>query len=132
MAKNLDDKALLIKKGLQALCEFQADLDDATWQIQSTLLAKFRHISLHLSVVNGSIAGLCEKWEHAILKNEETANNLMHLDMELLGDVVADLIIHAAQLSNIMGGDLFSILSHRVARNVKRFAPDSNLNLDVD
>jgi len=130
MTEDINDEAFMIKMGLNALSTFQAKLDDATWQIDDTPIAKLRHISLHLSVVNGSLAGLCEKWEHEIEKDANASDNLKNINTEVLQDIIADLFMHAAQLSNIIETSAYDALSQRVTKNIKRFAPDSKINLD--
>ncbi len=129
MTQKINDEALIIKEGINALAAFQSKLDDATWQITNTPLAKLRHISLHLSIVNGSLAGLCEKWEHEVEKNTSESSNLKNINVETLQDIIADLFMHALQLSNLIEISPYYALSQRVSRNIKRFAPNSQISL---
>lgn len=124
-------KSAIIKDGLNAIAEFQDMLDAVTWQISKPEIAKLRHISLHLSKVNGSLAEICEKWEHEIAKDENAINNLTNIKPEVMQDIIADLIMHAAQLSNLIQISPYKALSQRVARNVQRFAPDSKTSLEI-
>ena len=130
MKDNIENEALIIKNGLTALAKFQSKLDDATWQIDATLIAKFRHIVLHLAIVNGSLARICEKWEHEAEKDKGAANDLTHINSELLQDIIADLLMHATQLSNLSKSNLYGALSQRVTKNIERFAPDSKISLN--
>lgn len=125
-----DNESLTIKNGLNAIAKFQDKLDADTWQISKPEMAKLRHISLHVSKLNGSLAEICEKWEHEIAKDENAINNLANIKPEILQDIIADLIMHAAQLSNLIDKSPYTALSQRVARNIQRFAPDSKIKLE--
>lgn len=104
-------------------------LDEATWKIANPPIAKLRHIGFHLSIVNGSLAGLCEKWEHEIQKNTSESSNLKNINVEILQDIIADLFMHASQLSNLIETSSYYALSQRVTKNIKRFAPESQISL---
>ncbi len=121
--------AATIKHGLTALGQFQTKLDGETWQITDPMLAKVRHINLHLSKVNGSLAGIVEKWDHAAADNTSSASDAEMLQPEVLQDIIADLMMHAAQLSNVLGVSMYDAYTRRVNSNLKRFAPESKLAL---
>jgi hypothetical protein len=129
--QNTEKELLAIKAGLKSLCEFQDKLDNETWQIQNPVMAKLRHISLHLAKINGNVANMCHGWEHALINNPDIEHSIEHIDQEALSGLAADLIIHATQLSNIINADLFKIFIQKVSKNLQRFAPDSKMNLDV-
>jgi hypothetical protein len=125
-----ETESLTIKLGLEALAKFQEKLDAATWQISKPELAKLRHISLHIAKLNGSLAEICEKWEHEIARNEQAINDLTNIKPEVMQDIIADLIMHAAQLGNLIQANLYAALSQRVTRNIQRFAPDAAISLE--
>ena len=120
-----DDEYATIKNGLNALAQFQEKLDTVIWQIQKPEIAKLRHISLHIAILSGSLAEICEGWEHAVQKNEGEVHNLTHMRPEILQDIIADLLMHAAQLGNLMEISPYTALAQRIIRNMQRFAPDA-------
>lgn len=124
------NQKISIKNGLKDLANFQAKLDEETWQISKPEFAKLRHISLHIAKVNGSIAEICEKWEHEVAKDTQATHDLSNIKPEVLKDIIADLIMHAMQLSNLIEESPYNALSQRVTRNLQRFAPDSTLSLN--
>ena len=125
-----ENESLVIQNGLNALAKFQEKLDSVTWQISSPEIAKLRHVTLHLTKVNGSLAEICEKWEHEIVKDEHAINNLEHINQEILKNIIADLIMHATQLSNLIEMSPYIALSQRVTRNIQRFAPNAKVILE--
>lgn len=124
------EESLIIKDGFNAMAKFQEKLDSVTWQISKPEMAKLRHITLHIAKISGSIAEICEKWEHEVAKDEKAINDLANINKDVLQNIIADLIIHASQLSNLIEISPYDALSQRVTRNIKRFAPDSVLSLE--
>lgn len=124
------EESLQIKNGLNALAKFQDKLDSDTWQISKPEMAKLRHISLHVTKLSGSLAEICEKWEHEIAKDPNAINNQANLQAEVLQNIIADLMMHAAQLSNLIETSPYNALSQRVTRNIQRYAPDSQIKLE--
>lgn len=80
--------------------------------------------------VNGVLAEICEKWEHEIVKDNDAVNSLENIQPDILQNIIADLIMHATQLSNLIDTSPYMALSQRVSRNIARFAPDSKITLD--
>lgn len=92
------------------------------WDISDPTFSKLRHIHIHLSSTIGKVARALEPLDHQDHRSEG-------LDIEALNEelapVVADLLIHAAQISSALGQDLSATLMDRYRRNGQRFAPAS-------
>jgi hypothetical protein len=109
--------------GLRALQRVQEDYDDDLWDITDPPFAYARHVHLHLSITVGKLARMLEPYDHV-------ANSGSHSDVprgEDLEPIVADLLLHAAQLANEAGMDLGAVFASRYRQNAKRFAPESSL-----
>lgn len=124
------EESLLIKNGLNTLAKFQEDLDAVTWQINKPEMAKLRHISWHIAKINGALAEICHNWEHKIVEDAAAVNDLTNLNSEAIRKIIADLLMYAAQMSNLINVSPYSVLSDRVTSNIQRFAPDAELSLD--
>lgn len=112
--------------GLRALMTIQENYDADMWVIQNPPFEKFRHISLHIMMLAGALARICEGGEH---KERSTANQdpmlpILENSVEN-AQMIADLLIHAAQLGNLLTQDLYSALITRYAGNAQNFSPSS-------
>ncbi len=108
--------------GLAAVQQLQRMYDDAMWDIEDPAFSKLRHIHLHLSITVGKIAKLVEPADHRAHQGEPVDVRDLR---EELAPAVADLLIHAAQIANLVGSDLRDWLESRFKKNALRFAPES-------
>lgn len=108
--------------GMRALGLLQRQYDDDMWEIGKPDFANLRHIHLHLSRTLGKIATLVEPRDHLSYKGEEP--DVTELAEEL-SPILADLVMHAAQISNMVGGNLGQMVKDRYVKNAPRFAPES-------
>lgn len=108
--------------GLAAVQQLQRIYDDAMWDIEDPLFSKLRHIHLHLSITVGKVAKLVEPLDHEDHRGDSVDLRSVRDD---LAPLVADLLIHAAQIANIADGDLRSWIEERFKKNAARFAPES-------
>ena len=116
---NLAEKVAV---GLRALQDLQRCYDDEMWDISEPAFSKLRHIHIHLSNTIGKMARALEPLDHQDHRSEGI--NIQALNEEL-APVVADLLIHAAQISSALDQDLSVTLMDRYRRNAQRFAPES-------
>ncbi|MCC9741316.1 hypothetical protein [Streptomyces sp. MNU89] len=107
---------------MTALQELQHLYDAEMWGIESPSHAKIRHIHLHLSKTLGKLAAFIEPADHQEYENQEV-DYLSKADD--LSPVVADLLMHCAQIANLVHGSMGEFLKTRYTQNAKRFAPDS-------
>jgi hypothetical protein len=118
-----DFLATQVVAGLRALQTAQARYDADMWDISDPKFANLRHIQLHLAITVGKLAKLLEPQDHRAYKGQEVEQ----LDPDEVCPIVADLLIHAAQIANIQSLDLGQTLAERYRRNALRFAPQSTL-----
>ncbi len=116
----LDTKVI---SGLRALQTAQAHYDADMWDISDPKFANLRHIQLHLAITVGKLAKLLEPQDHRAYNGQEVEE----LDKNEVRPIVADLLIHAAEIANIQSFDLGEALAERYRRNAVRFAPQSTL-----
>ena len=109
--------------GLRALQEAQVQYDSEMWDISSPKLANIRHIHLHLSITVGKLAHLIEPQDHRFYRGESVED----YNREDLLPIVADLLLHAAQIANLEALDLGDILATRYRQNALRFAPQGQI-----
>ncbi len=117
------DLSLQCQTGLQALQQIQHRYDDDMWDIDQPAHAKIRHIHIHLSTTVGRLASVIEPADHDAFHGREGADDAG--DRGAVATLVADLLMHAAQLANCYGLDLDSALAGRYRTNAQRFAPTS-------
>jgi hypothetical protein len=108
--------------GLGALQDLQVKYDEEMWDINDPVFDKLRHIHIHLSVTVGKLARVLEPADHRIHKGEEDSPTDMR---DALEPVLADLLMHAAQVANAVGSELPEALRARYRRNASRFAENS-------
>ncbi len=118
-----------LQQGLETLSKFQTQIDDATWLIEEPKMAKVRHINLHIVRLCGKLADMVHKWEHDVAEGKSIKTPTEHIDPEIMQRIIADFIIHATQLNNVIGTDLFEVYKNQIQRNLERYAPESELNL---
>jgi hypothetical protein len=107
--------------GLRVLQQIQQLYDNDMWDIDHPVHSKVRHVHIHLSATVGRIASLIEPADHdAFHGRDGTASD------SRAGSLVADLVMHAAQLANTYGLELDSALALRYRNNAHRFAPGSD------
>jgi hypothetical protein len=111
------------RTGLQALQQIQNRYDDDMWDIDHPAHAKVRHIHIHLSTAVGRLASLIEPADHDAFHARESTDSAA--DPGAVANLVADLLMHAAQLANCYGLELDSALARRYRNNAQRFAPTS-------
>ncbi|WP_328502280.1 hypothetical protein OG828_23860 [Streptomyces sp. NBC_00457] len=108
--------------GFKALQELQERYDADMWGIQSPEHAKIRHVHLHLSKTLGKLAGIIEPADHVEYAGERVDYSSHDKD---LAPVIADLLMHCAQITNLIGGSMGDFLGERYKTNSNRFAPES-------
>jgi hypothetical protein len=116
---DLSDKVAI---GLRALQELQGLYDDEMWDISDPVFSKLRHIHIHLSSTIGKLARSIEPMDHQDHRSE--CPEIRSLN-EAISPLVADLLIHAAQISSALEQDLPEVLMDRYRRNALRFAQES-------
>lgn len=108
--------------GAEALSVLQRQYDEDMWEISDPPFTDFRHIQMHLAITVGKIARLIEPRDHRAYRGDIP-------DMAEVADelepILADLLIHSAQIANLCDRDLGSILRNRYKQNAARFSPDS-------
>jgi hypothetical protein len=109
--------------GLRALQQIQSRYDDDMWDIDHPAHSKVRHIHIHLSTTVGRLASLVEPADHDAFHGRESTDSVSNLGS--VANIVADLVMHAAQLANCYGLELDSALARRYRNNAQRFAPTS-------
>jgi hypothetical protein len=109
--------------GLRALQQLQGRYDDDMWDIDHPAHAKVRHIHIHLSTTVGRLASLIEPADHDAFHGRESTASAA--EPGPVANLVADLLMHAAQLANCYGLELDSALTQRYRSNAQRFAPTS-------
>ena len=80
---------------------------------------KIRHICLHISCTLGKLSRFCEKKEHVLFKNRP--GDTAPLENKVSEEIIPDLLIHSAQLANILGDNLEELFKNRMASNLERF-----------
>ena len=115
--------SLQCQTGLKALQQLQNRYDDDMWDIDHPPQAKIRHIHIHLSTTVGRLASLIEPADHDAFHGRESTPS--GADPGAVANIVADLLMHAAQLANCYGLELDSALARRYRNNAQRFAPTS-------
>jgi hypothetical protein len=120
--EELDNLTADMKGGLTSLQSAQALYDEDMWDITDPAFAKLRHIHLHLSNTVGKLAKLVEPLDHQVhagapIECTELADEL--------APIVADLMMHSAQIANLSSGDMGAWLIGRYKQNASRFAPES-------
>jgi NTP pyrophosphatase (non-canonical NTP hydrolase) len=118
----VDDPAEEVAAGLRALQDLQRRYDDEMWEIPGPAFSKLRHVHIHLSNTVGKFARALEPLDHQDHLSESID---IHSLREELAPLVADLLIHAAQISSALDQDLPATLMDRYRRNAQRFAPES-------
>lgn len=107
--------------GLRALQQLQELYDADMWDIEKPAVSKVRHIHIHLSATIGRLAAAIEPADHDAFHGRDSEPP----DGGAIGKIIADLVMHAAQLANAYSLDLDSALALRYRNNARRFAPDS-------
>ncbi len=120
----LDILASQVSSGLRALQSAQTRYDADMWDIGEPRLSNVRHIQIHLAITVGKLARLVEPRDHQAYHGEKVED----LPSGEIAPILADLLIHAAQLANIQGLDLGDVLAERYRQNAARFAQDSPLS----
>jgi hypothetical protein len=118
----VNDLADEIALGLRALQSLQRLYDDEMWDISDPAFSKLRHIHIHLSSTIGKFARAIEPVDHEDHRAGDVEIRGLN---EAIAPLVADLLIHAAQISSALEQDLSETLMDRYRRNAMRFAPES-------
>lgn len=106
--------------GLRAMAVLQRQYDKDMWDISDPQFANLRHIHLHLSSTIGKIARIVEPWDHRMYAGEVPNVSDARED---LSPILADLVMHAVQIANMIEGDLGEMIKARYQQNSARFAP---------
>ena len=125
--QNMDDLEHLltdVEKGLIALQKVQDLYDADLWAINSPPFAKYRHIVIHISVLVGELSKLSEALEHQATTKDITEISFQ-TNQDKITPWIADLLIHAGQLANIVNQGMYPILVSRLQENASKFSPDS-------
>ena len=120
--EGLDSLVADMKVGLKSLQSAQTQYDEDMWDITDPAFAKLRHIHLHLSGTVGKLAKVLEPRDHQV--HAGAAIECTELADEL-APIIADVMMHSAQIANLSSGDLASWLVARYRQNASRFAPES-------
>src|SRR5256885_2278507 len=100
---DLRDLARDLHRGLQAMQQLQTAYDHDMWDISDPSFDKVRHIHIHISITVGKLAKLVESADHS-------SHNHRAVDMDAIAvglpPILADLLMHSAQLANLVGADL--------------------------
>jgi hypothetical protein len=115
--------SLQCRTGLKALQQIQDRYDAEMWDIDQPAHSKVRHVHIHLSTTVGRLASLIEPADHDAFHGREAAATTT--DPGAVANLVADLLMHPAQLANCYGLELDSALARRYRNNAQRFAPTS-------
>ena len=115
--------AAAVVSGLRAVQAIQGEYDRAMWDISEPALANVRHIHLHLAISLGRLAQVLEPRDHAAHGGHAPTP----WNVEELSPVIADLVMHAAQLATTVGVDLGDTFTARYRQNAARFAANSRL-----
>lgn len=115
--------SLQCQTGLRALQQIQTRYDSDMWDIDHPAHSKVRHIHIHLSTTVGRLASLIEPADHDAFHGRESTDSAA--DPGAVANLVADLLMHAAQLANCYGLELDSALARRYKSNAQHFAPTS-------
>jgi hypothetical protein len=119
----VNDLAEKVAAGLRALQDLQRCYDDEMWEISDPAFSKLRHVHIHLSNTIGKFARALEPLDHQDHLSESID---IHSLNEEIAPLVADLLIHAAQISSALDQDLSVTLMDRYRHNAQRFAPESD------
>jgi hypothetical protein len=119
----VDDLTHKVAVGLRALQDLQRLYDDEMWDVSDPVFSKLRHVHIHLSSSIGKFARAIEPLDHHDHRREGFD---IQATTEAMGPVVADLLIHAAQISTLIDRDLPEMLIDRYRHNALRFAPESD------
>ena len=111
-----------LQSGLNVLQQVQELYDQDMWDISEPIFDKVRHIHIHLSISIGKLAKLLERLDHRAHLGE----NVEAPSRSEVGPILADLVMHAAQIASAYQIDLGSALAYRYKENALRFAPDSH------
>jgi anthranilate/para-aminobenzoate synthase component II len=109
--------------GLRALQQLQRYYDSQLWDIEDPVHAKVRHVHIHISKTAGHLASLIEPADHDAYHGRTSTET----NADEVSKIVADLLMHAAQLASAYGVELDSALSARYKGNAQHFAPGSPL-----
>jgi transposase len=107
--------------GLGALQRIQELYDAEMWDMDGPTHAKVRHIHIHLSKTVGRLASLIEAADHDDFHGRYSGGS----DNQEVANLIADMLMHAAQLADAYDVDLPSALATRYRSNARRFAPES-------
>lgn len=107
--------------GLRALQQIQELYDAEMWDIDEPTHAKVRQIHIHPSKTVGRLAALIELADHDDFHGRDGARS----DNRDVASLVADLLMHAAQLADAYDLELESALAARYRSNAQRLAPES-------
>jgi hypothetical protein len=105
-----------------AIEQLQSAYDQVGWDIQEPAITKLTHVCLHLTIVSGRFATICERLDHE--SRQETTIDLKGR-RELAQEIVADLIYHASQIASVFGCHISDCVIDRYRSNASRFCPNS-------
>lgn len=122
-AAALELLALQVRTGLGAVQRVQVEYDKSMWDIDDPVFANLRHIQLHLSITVGKLAKLIEPRDHDTFHGRQVPE----IASDDIAPIIADLLMHATQVANILDRDLADDFLARYRTNAARFVPDSPL-----
>lgn len=111
-----------LRIGAAAIEELQAAYDEVGWEVQSLTLAKLNHVCLHVNIVSGRLATICERLDHGG-RNHDDGN--LDKEKELAKKIVADLVHHASQIAAVFDCPISDCIIDRYRNNALRFCPES-------
>ena len=123
--EELQSLASDLKVGLAAMQILQKRYDADMWDIEDPSYTKIRHIQIHLAITVGKLARLIEPADHKFYHEEDVPVAEILTEAE---PILADLLMHCAQLANLGDTSLSSMFLARYRENSVRFAPQSQLS----
>lgn len=105
-----------------AIERLQVAYDQVGWDVQEPAPAKLNHVCLHLNIVSGRFATICERLDHES-RQRETID--LEAEKELARKVIADLVYHASQIASVFDCGISDCIIERYRSNASRFCPNS-------
>jgi hypothetical protein len=113
-----------IRAGTTNLCKLQKAYDEEAWEIQNPAWAKLRHVSIHLNIVSGRLATICERADH---QQHAKQPSVLADETDLASKIIADLTYHASQIAEVFQLDMADCIINRYRDNSARFCPGSEI-----
>ena len=119
---DLANAYLKLRTAASAIEQLQSAYDQVGWDVQEPALEKLRHVCLHLNIVSGRFATICERLDHES-RQRETVD--LEEEKELAKKIIADLVYHASQIASVFNCHIADCVIDRYRSNALRFCPNS-------